>query len=168
MAEYTNDEIETYECQYCESRFEEDEYNMESGLCHNCLDKEIEEGEEEEEEDFINRMHEFFKNDYQRVENDIQDWVEENCEKNVDKHIASALIEFYIDCRMKEYEIGFVDEFIQEMGYKQLYENVLTYDDTRGDIFKNCQDCDEHKTVLFELSLKDYLMKNLIESELIQ
>jgi regulatory protein YycI of two-component signal transduction system YycFG len=113
-------------------------------------------------------MDDFFENDFQRIENDIEDWVRENCEENVDKHIASALIEYYVDCRMKEYEIGFVDEFIQKIGYKQLYENVLNYNKTRGDIFKHCKDCDEHKTVLFELSLTDYLMENLIECELIQ
>ena len=92
----------------------------------------------------------------------------ENCEEgniNVDKHIASALIEFYVDCRMKEYEIDSVDGFIQRMGHKQLYQDVLNYDNTRGDI---CKDCDEHKMVLFKLSLTDYLMKNLIECELIQ
>ena len=112
----------------------------------------------------------FFDNDFQRVENDIGDWVKENCEEdvNVDKHIATSLIEYYVDCRMKEYEICFVDEFIETVGYKQLYQDVLIYDDTRADIFKHCKDCEEHKTVLFELSLKDYLMKNLIECELIQ
>jgi hypothetical protein len=115
-------------------------------------------------------MDDFFIHECRRIEDDIVDWLRDSCEGdvNVDRHIASALIEFYVDCRMKEYEIDFVNEFIQRMGYKQLYEDVLNYDNTRGDIFKHCKDCDEHKKVLFELSLTDYLMKNLIECELIQ
>jgi len=40
MAEYTDDEIETYECEKCEIRFEEDEYNMEFGLCQECFENE--------------------------------------------------------------------------------------------------------------------------------
>ena len=40
MAEYTDDEIETYECEKCEIRFEEDEYNMDFGLCQECFENE--------------------------------------------------------------------------------------------------------------------------------
>ena len=38
MAE--DDKIETYECEQCESRFGEDEYNMDFGLCQECFENE--------------------------------------------------------------------------------------------------------------------------------
>jgi hypothetical protein len=193
MAEYTNVEDETYECQYCESRFEEDEYNMESGLCHNCLDKEI----EEEEDETYDVMDQFFLEGFEMILKEADKYLEDreikqearreerkqesdydsdyesddgddlSGDPKLPRKVAERIIKCHINYNFRQQD---VEKFFKVMENETpLEEEVFEFAenwDIEEDRNKELQKCKTdllYKQKLMRYAWSDYLLNKLIE-----
>ena len=175
MAEYTDDEIETYECHICESRFEEDLFDMNYGLCKECYDKNIAEEidyyhykEQEEEDDEEDLIDQFFLNDFEIIQKEADSRQEsDDGDPKLPRKEAERIIKCHINYNFRPQNVEKFFEVIHDK--KQLEEDVLEFADNwniqedRNKQLRKCKTDTLYKQQLMRYAWSDYLLNKLIE-----
>jgi hypothetical protein len=177
MDEYTNNgfkECVTCECQRCESRFEEDLFDMNYGLCKECYyENKAEEIDyyhyqdtlKEEDEEVLDQ---FFLNDFEIIEKEADSRQEsDDGDPKLQRKEAERIIKCHINYNFRPQNVEKFFEVIHDE--EQLEEDVLEFAENwsiEGDRKKELRKCKTdtlYKQKLMRYAWSDYLLNKLIE-----